>query len=362
MGIIRKNFLYLFIATLVVAMNYSTLSAGISFSSDDSKVKLAASGTKLNVLSGLSINGGTFQRVTGTTMTGANLTFSDGIFMQDDTVMALYDNMTYAPTNIFALTGNSTYDAKETTTSLQGLTATGQNNLVVGSPIFHGTNALTLADNTTTVSLGIQSVVNRNIVLNGGRIYLSDNLRLGDSGALQGIGSVIFNDYRLVLGGSSSVWTGTTRMINAGDIELNSDVRVAGQLIFDGNGTVNGNGSAFDLSLGGTIRIKANSTVNFNNVKIKGLSAKGKNGSGPGGNLVFDDPSSSLHLDQAEVELNSNYTFTTGNIYVESASNIGVKSYILTFDQRGTLTVDGTSLTYEPLSYVTYKSITVYLC
>ena len=347
-GLIALNFVLL----LIMQLN-----AGIDFSSDDAKIKLATSGTKLNIARAMTITNGTFQRVTGTSMTGANIVFNNSIFMQDNTQVALYANMTYSPTNIFALTGGTTYDAKDTTTSLQGLTATGQDNLVVGAPMFHGTNALTLTDNTTTVSLAIKSSMDRKIVLNGGRLYLVDNLNLGNNAALLGVGSIFFNDHQIALDSATSVWTGTTRFLNTSNLVLNGDVRVSGQMIFDGNGTVNGNGSALDLSLGGTIRIKANSTVNFNNVKIKGLNKHGNRGTGSGGCIVFDAPSSSMHIDQAELELNSNYTFTTGNIYVESASNIGVKNYTLTFDQRATLTVDGTSLTYEPLSFQDQNNI-----
>ncbi len=348
-GINKNKFRLMTLAFVLLAIK--PLNAGISFSSDDAKIKLATSGTKLNVATAMTIANGTFQRVTGTSMTGVDVAFSNSIFMQDNTKLALYANMTYSPTNIFALTGGTTYDAKDTTTSLQGLTATGQGNLVVGAPMFHGTNALTLTDNTTTVSLAIQSSMDRKIVLNGGGVYLADNLTFANNGSLLGAGSIFFNDHSMTLDSATSVWTGTTRFVNTSNLVLNGDVRVSGQMIFDGNGTVNGNGSALDLSLGGTIRIKANSTVNFNNVKIKGLNQKGVHGTGSGGCILFDDPSSSMHIDQAELELNSNYTFTTGGIYVEGASNIGVKNYTLTFDQRATLTVDGTSLTYEPLSY-----------
>lgn len=340
-----------------VLLAIKPLKGGISFSSDDAKIKLANTGTKLNVANGMTIKNGTFQRVTGTSMTGASLQFNNSIFMQDNTKLALYENMTYSPTNIFALTGGTTYDAKDTTTSLQGLTATGQDNLVVGAPMFHGTNALTLADNTTTVSLGIQSSIGRNIVLNGGGVYLTDNLTFANNGSLLGAGSVFFNDHSMTLDSATAVWTGTTRLANTSNLLLSGDVRVSGQMIFDGNGTVNGNGSALDLSLGGTIRIKKDSTVNFNNVKIKGLNQKGVNGTGSGGCIVFDSPSSRMNLDQAELELNSNYTFTTGSIYVEGASNIGVKNHRLTFDERATLTVDGTALTYEPLSYQDQNNI-----
>lgn len=336
---------------LFVILSSLHLRAGITFSSDDSKIKLAVSGVKMNVANGMTVTNGTLQKVNGATLTGANIVFTGGTLKQDNSPVILYGDSTYGSSNIFALNGGDVFDAKISSTSLQGLTVSGQDNLVTGFPVFHGTNGITLQDRTTTLTIAAQSAINKNIVLNDGQVYLGDNILFGDTGKFTGAGSLIFNGYRASLGGRSSAWTSTLRLVRATDLQLNSNIRLSGQMIFDGDATVNGNGNELDLTLGGTLRIKPNSTVNFTNIKIKGLHRNGVRPASPGGCIVFDDISSSIKLDQSELELNSDYTFTTGSVYVSGASNFMVKNRFLYFDSYSTLTVDGTTLTYEPLSY-----------
>jgi hypothetical protein len=348
------------VGLVLVFLSIAILDAGITFSSDDSKINLAVSGVKMNVASGMTVTKGTLQKVSGSTLTGSNIVFTGGTLMQDNTPVILYGDSTYGSSNIFALNGGDVFDGKISSTSIQGVSVSGKNNIITGFPDFHGTNGITLQDNQTTLTLAVKNSINKNIVLNDGSVYLGDNITLGDSGRINGAGSLIFNGYRASLGGRSSAWTGTVRLVRASDIALNSDLRIAGQMIFDGDATVNGNGNALDLTLGGTIRIKANSTVSFSNVKIKGLHRNGLiSGSSTGGNIVFDAVSSSLHLDQSELELNSDYTFTTGGIYVESATHFMVKNKFIYFDRYSTLTVDGTTLTYEPLAYEDQANIVV---
>ena len=348
-----KNSRLLYLVALLLG---SVVEAGITFSSDDAKLKLVNSGVKLNVATGLTITNGTLQKIAGTSLTGVSVSFSNGTLIQDNMPVNLFGSSTLATTNIFALNGSDTFDV-QTTASVQGITVSGNDNLISGQPFFYGTNAISLQDGTTTVSLAIQAPVSKKVVLNNGKIHLANDLSLGDNGSFSGAGSVVFNGYRLSLGGKTSVWTSTVRMVRAQDLQLNSDVLLAGQMIFDGDATVNGNGNALDLTYGGTIRIKPNSTVSFSNVKIRGLHKYGQNGTGTGGSIVFDANSSSMHLDQSELELNSNYTFTLGGIYVESASSVMVKNFFLTFDRYSTLTVDGTTLTYEPIGYQDQNNI-----
>ena len=69
-----------------VLLAIKPLNAGISFSSDDAKIKLATSGTKLNVATAMTIANGTFQRVTGTSMTGVDVAFSNAVSAPEGTV------------------------------------------------------------------------------------------------------------------------------------------------------------------------------------------------------------------------------------------------------------------------------------
>lgn len=216
-----------------------------------------------------------------------------------------------------------------------------------GQPLFFGKNDIVLQDNTTLLSIAIQNTLNTNIILNGGYLLLQDDLRLGDDAILKGGGLVVFNNRKLSLGGASSTWSDDIKWYSTLDLQLNNETILNGTWAFYGDGLINGNGNVLDISGGGTIAIMPYSTLRLSGVKLKGLGS---------GNLLMGE-GSSLIITDVEIEMNSNFTFDSGDVYVIGDSTVITKNYTLTFASneesgtKGTLTVDRVALTYDTLSY-----------
>ena len=77
-------------------------------------------------------------------------------------------------------------------------------NLLRGQPLFFGVSDIELYDKSTLLAFAIQNTLNTNITLNGGQMFLQDDLRLGDDSVVLDSGYVVFNNRRLSLGGKQS--------------------------------------------------------------------------------------------------------------------------------------------------------------
>ena len=221
-----------------------------------------------------------------------------------------------------------------------------------GQPLFFGENDIVLEDNTAELAIAIQNTLNTNIILNGGVLALQDDLKLGNDAVIKNgnsvnIGLVDFNDRRLSLGGGVSTWDDSIIWNMANDMQLNNQTTLNGIWVFYGDAQINGNGNVLDISGGGTIYILPGSTLRMSSVNLVGLGA-GNFYVGDGANLV---------LSNVEIEMDADFIFDVGNVYVNGDSNIITKDYFLTFTTniqkgtKGTLTVDGVALTYDTLGY-----------
>ncbi len=219
--------------------------------------------------------------------------------------------------------------------------------LLRGQPLFFGKNDIVLEDEATLLGIGVQNTLNTNIILNGGVLYLQDDLRLGDDAILKGGGTVVFNNRRISLGGAASTWNDSILWYSALDLQLNNQTILKGTWSFIGDGQINGNGNVLDIAGGGTIAIMPFSTLRLSGVKLKGL----------GSGNFFMGVGSALVLSDVEIEMNANFTFDSGDVYVIGESSVITKNHTLRFSTnqtagtKGTLTVDRVALTYDTLSF-----------
>ncbi len=240
-----------------------------------------------------------------------------------------------------------------------------------GQPLFFGKNDITLEDYTSVLGIGIQNTLNSNIILNGGALYLQNDLSLGDDATFVGDGQIVFNNRRISLGGTASVWAGSILWNSALDLQLNSRVELSGIWSFYGDGQVNGNGNVLDLASGGSILIYPNSRLRLSGVRLKGL----------GTGKIIMAPGAELFLSDVEIEMNDTYDIYSGGIYVDGATTITTKNNLLTFrsstpddyvlstdadenlifvkglDTHGSLTIDRVALTYDPLESIDQYNI-----
>ena len=77
------------------------------------------------------------------------------------------------------LDGKKSFDAFSGSFS-GGILVSNQNNLLEGQPIFLNANAILLHDSNATLTVGIQNSLTTSIKLNGGTLFLKNNLQLAN--------------------------------------------------------------------------------------------------------------------------------------------------------------------------------------
>ncbi|MCK4499365.1 hypothetical protein KAU11_02640, partial [Candidatus Babeliales bacterium] len=223
---------------------------------------------------------------------------------------------------------------------LEGVCVCGQNTKIAGSA--HVTDSIVLSDASTSVYLGLLGSVDGDIVLNGGSVILDSDLKLADGYQFDGAGVVRANGHKISLGTHDLEMTGSIHFIDAGDLEFHGINKVSGILTFEGDSYIEGNGGVLDLSLGGTIWVKQNTDLDLINLTLDGLGS---------GYIVFEDKTSKIYMVNSDIGMDTDYTFTTGGIYVGTEATVFVHEYSMIFEQDATLTVDGATLWYDPVGY-----------
>jgi len=298
----------------------------------------------------------------GVLTVGESISNLDGILDPQKSIINLVDNALAQPGGTLISNPGGLYTL--TTVSKPGF------NFLRGQPLFNRPvpghpapqpNAITLHNQNTILSLGIQNTLNTNIILNGGSIVLEDDLRMGDLGILKGgnagFGGVVFNNRKLSLGGIAADWNDTIVWNSANDLQLNSAVTLNGIWAFIGTSQINGNGNVIDLSNGGRLYVLANpfssepSILRLAGVNIKGLgSGSILLGNVPGQTL---DTGAQLILTDCVIEMDDSYDFTCGTVIIEGNTGIITRDNFLSFvdspdgTTHGHLTVESVSLTYD---------------
>ncbi len=264
----------------------------------------------------------------------------------------------YAPgaTSPFVLTTNQLLRAEEGQLFTPIVVIRGGNRLD-GSALFDRlvSAPLTLAHNLSFVTLGLAGRMG-NIVMNGGNILLDGDLELAQDASLQGSGYVSLDGRNLLFGGpyatQSLALTHTLLLCDADKILIEGNLALSGQWTFTKNDSayarIVGHDKTLDLTQGGSIYISRGVSLRLANIKIKGL--------GRGG-FVFQDQTANIHLSHVEIEMANSYTVTIGGIYIEGESVIVTKNHLLTLTNAATLTVDGTTLWYDPTQYNDNRNI-----
>lgn len=226
-------------------------------------------------------------------------------------------------------------------------------NILRGQPLFFGNSDIRLKDVSSALAIAVQNTVNTNILLNGGVLFLQDDLRLGNDAVILDSGTVQLNNRRFSLGGSASTWSGVVLWDGAQDLQINSAVSLDGKWVFLGDGQINGNGNVIDISAGGSIVVLAGATLRLSGVQIKGLGSSG---------TIKIAPDATLILTDVSIEMDSDYTIDSGTVFVEGSSTVITKDHILRFadgadGNNGKLIVDRVVLTYETGAFLDRQNI-----
>lgn len=350
--------LYLLLVVLYVA----TSNAGIYFGSRNSALVINnQSELQIETSDLMDITSGTLANTGLGVITGNNVAFTGGSYTFDNSTSDL-QAVLESNTNVIQLAPSPTNPFLNLGTMIAnpgGLNGVAMKilpgfNILRGQPLYFGANDVILQDKTTELSIAIQNTLNTNITLNGGTLFLQDDLRLGDDAIILDNGIVIFNSRRMALGGKASTWTGTILWDSAQDLQINGQITLNGDWMFSGTGQINGNGNVIDISGGGSIIILPHSSLTLAAVDIVGLAATGK---------LKIAPDSTLYLTDSVIEMDNDFNIDSGLVYVTGASTIITKEYFLTFTRNevartnGKVTVDRVSLSYDTLASIDMYNI-----
>ena len=199
--------------------------------------------------------------------------------------------------------------------------------------------AWTTLANTTIVT------TNPNAIKNISRTNVSTK-GIAPTGTVSATGAGGVNT-RLELNGALPVNSGAV-FKQMQDIVFYNNISLNAQWTFTGSSIISGNGGILDLSGGGSLRVKEDSSLLLRNMVIRGISNEG---------FLFDAPSSQMRLSGVTLELDSDCTFTTGGIYVEGPTTIVTGGNVLTMSAAASMTVDQIALLYDTLDNADAQNI-----
>jgi len=323
-----------------------SLHAGFNFSSKNSKIRVGTN-ARLIVNKNIPNVDGTLDIIShsANSIVGSNtITFDRGRLGNDsmETVFSgIYDPAGNSGEDKIILQGSAATPHRlysDAGAILQKIEVVGGYNIIEGRPNFEYPIVFD-GDPNTTLTVGIESKLNKNIELNDGQIILSDDLALSDDVLIVGDGTINLNEKTFHFPGADSTWTNSLLFDNATDIKLHARTSLTGSWTFKKTSVLNGNGCVLDLTGGGQLVVTPDVTLELNDVVIKGVGDDG----GLGG-FVFENDNSTIVFSEVTVELESTYTTNQGRIYVDGTSTVYVKDNVWWFDGSSSLTVDGVTL------------------
>ena len=208
---------------------------------------------------------------------------------------------------------------------------------------------ITFADSNAELVYSLNGFVLTSPVLNGGKLSLAGNLRLGPNVCLNGPGEVDLSGYRCCLGLSDYIWTGTVAWDgDGGSIELGSEVSLHATWTFKNECVLEGNGNLLKLDDLGNIVVDDGATLTLRDITVEGVS---------GNQIRCLSNDSTIILDNVSWIQDGNYTFTTGSMQWKHDVRIGGK-YLFDYQTTQTSTIlqqsnlrldSGLTFTYNPM-------------
>jgi hypothetical protein len=305
-----------------------------------------SSGIQLSSLSTLNNQGvlnitGVLNAVNPASITGNAIQFTDGTYTNG--LFDVYLTGSYDPSQAYRiqLVGGSQFNAAQLGSISDKVAVARTGNVMQGLPSFANSPSIQLQPGAGLI-MALQGELNQNLLLNNGVIDLGADLSLGDAVLFSGPGIINFDGYNLILGQKDLIWTDSLLLVGAANLILNAKLRVTGRWSFKDNAHIVGNNATLDLTTCGIIMVKRNTTLTMTDLTLNGLGS---------GAILFEDETSNLVLQNVKIIMDQYETLTNGKVTVTGPSTVVTGSQFLTFGTSSVLTVDGTSLEYDPIGY-----------
>lgn len=244
-------------------------------------------------------------------------------------------------TGSFVLWSGGTVTAGYERTTSRFFNARGAGNRLDGFLSGRGTRLINPAAGSELL-LGLRNFIVQDIPLNNATIELTSDAAFASGFLPTGEGELRLGGHTLSLGFTELEWPGVTHFYDGRTLVLGNNIQISGMWYFDQDAVVDGRNNVLDLSLGGSIVIAPGVSVELNNLSLLGIRAN---------NILFQGADSQLALFGTTLQFDEACTFTQGGIYVNGPVLAITGANLVSFDQQASLTVDGTFLTYDPLSF-----------
>ena len=326
----------IFFCVSLLFLIINPLFSGINFSNRKSKVSINNSASFVNS-SGNSISSwsGTLENKTGGSVSGSPINFSDGILDESETENRLTGIYQPNEINKIFLDGSKIFRSS-VGASLNKINVFGSGNRIEGQPIFSNTDSIRLEHQNTNLTIAVQSNLNSDIELRGGKVNLDNDLKFTEDRIFTGSGTVDLQGYGLYFGGKRDFnITHTIDWQNSTDINLTGKTDLSGRWVFDGPAIVNGHGNILDMSTGGEFYFGHQASLELTDIVLRGIGADK-------GWIIFQDNTSTLSASNVHFDFDTDFTMTVGKMYVDGPTTIsGFFSSSRTIDLQNDLFLSG---------------------
>lgn len=294
MGDLVKNTFFIFLFLFFPELSYA------AFNAKKSSTVHVKSGSTFVVENQIDNYRGKLIKEDGASISGSEIVFNKGTFEDGNGQVKLTGNLDLSSLNKILLNGFKTFKGKRGSV-VRELKISGLQNRIEG--ILQLGSDIVLQDHNTSVTYAAEGRVPTNIVLNGGKILLEEDLYFVDDVSFTGSGVISLNGRKMSFGGREITCNASLYLEDAADVELNANLHLAQTWTFSGQSILQGNGKILYLDEGGEIVTERGSSLLIENVTIRNIS---------GSNIRCLDSASTMSLQNVNWVQDGNYSFTVG--------------------------------------------------
>lgn len=207
---------------------------------------------------------------------------------------------------------------------------TDTDNMMLGFGWFQG--GFTLQDLNTSCTFNSVYPVSGTVDMNGGTLYLSQDLTLANVTQLNGLGTIIGNGHSIEFCESVTLLPANLKLIKDLNIFLNDPIECTSTVTVQGNCQIISNGAVLDLTSGRFI-IDTNSSLLLQNMRVSGVGND---------NISCVDDTGHLILNNLIVSLSGDMHFIYGNILFQNTVSI-MGNYVYWYDSAQSSEIDDKS-------------------